>query len=104
MTNRPKNPWGNTPQNNNKPTGGGKPPSDVPDLDELLRKAKENFNIGNSGDGDNKKMIVIALLLMGILWIASGLYRVEPSENAVIQRFGNFSRTQTESGMGPMAR
>lgn len=100
MTNRPKNPWGNTPQNNNRPTGGGKPPSDVPDLDELLRKAKENFNFGQSGDGDSKKIIVIALLLVAALWLASGLYRVEPSENAVVQRFGDFHRTQAEPGMG----
>jgi membrane protease subunit HflK len=100
MTNKPKNPWGNTPQNNNRPTGGGKPPSDMPDIDELLRKAKDNFNFGQGNNGDTKKVVVIGILLLAALWLASGLYRVEPSENAVIQRFGDFSRTQTDAGMG----
>ncbi len=94
-----KNPWGNPsnkPSNGNRPTGGV---SDLPDLDELLRKAKERFGGGNGDDGSGKT-ILFGLLIVGALWMASGFYRVLPNENAVIQRFGELNRTQTEPGMG----
>ena len=95
-----KNPWGNPtsnkPSNGNKPTGGG---GDIPDLDELLRKAKDKFGGGNGDDGSGKT-ILFGILIIGVLWLASGFYRVLPNENAVIQQFGQLSRTQTEPGMG----
>ena len=100
-----KNPWGQgpkTPSNSNqspqKPRGGG----DIPDLDDLLRKAKDQFGFG-SGNGDgagNDKIIILAVVVVALLWLASGFYRVLPNENAVIQRFGELSRTQTDPGMG----
>jgi membrane protease subunit HflK len=95
-----KNPWGNPtpnkPSNGNKPTGGG---SDLPDLDELLRKAKEKFG-GQNGDDGSGKTIIFGIIIVAVLWLASGFYRVLPNENAVIQQFGKLSRTQTEPGMG----
>ena len=95
-----KNPWGNPtpnkPSNGNRPTGGG---GDIPDLDELLRKAKDKFGGGNGDDGSGKTLL-FGILIIGALWLASGFYRVLPNENAVIQRFGELNRTQTESGMG----
>lgn len=99
MSSDKKNPWGNPQKpsgSSNKPTGGG---SDVPDIDELLKKAKENFNLGGGDDGEGK-IIIFGLIVIGVLWLASGFYRVLPNENAVIQRFGELSRTQAEPGMG----
>jgi membrane protease subunit HflK len=93
-----KNPWGNAPQrptNNNKPSGGG---GDIPDIDELIRKAKDNFNLG--GEDGSGKTIIFGMIIVTLLWLGSGFYRVLPNENAVIQRFGELSRTQTEPGMG----
>ena len=95
-----KNPWGqgpNKPSNTNRPTNTGK--SDLPDLDALLRKAKGNFNF-SSHDGGESKIIIFGIIIVLALWLASGFYRVLPNENAVIQRFGELERTQTESGMG----
>jgi len=96
-----KNPWGqgpSKPTNNNRPKGG----SDIPDIDDLLKKAKDNFNFGKGGgdDGNNGKVILLGLLIIGFFWIASGVYRVLPQEDAVIQRFGALNRTQVESGVG----
>lgn len=95
-----KNPWGNPsnnrPTNSNRPSGGG---SEIPDLDELLRKAKAKFG-GVNGDDGSGKTILFGLLIIAALWLASGFYRVLPNENAVIQRFGELNRTQTDSGMG----
>tara|TARA_B100001750_G_scaffold171927_1_gene140191 strand:- start:216 stop:1307 length:1092 start_codon:yes stop_codon:yes gene_type:complete len=96
-----KNPWGqgpNKPSNTNHPTDQGRK-SDIPDLDELLRKAKGNFNFGNQ-DGGEGKIILLGIGVVAALWLASGFYRVLPNENAVIQRFGELNRTQTQSGMG----
>jgi len=50
-------------------------------------------------DGSGKTLL-FGILIIGALWLASGFYRVLPNENAVIQRFGELNRTQTESGMG----
>ena len=97
-----KNPWGQGPSNNNPqpPKGPGKSGGDLPDLDELLRKAKENFGMGNGGDDGVGKLFVLGLVALLVLWLVSGFYRVLPNENAVIQRFGELSRIQTEPGMG----
>lgn len=76
--------------------GGGEPP----DIDALLRKAQENFRSvmpGNAGPGKIAAMGLLALLL---LWAASGFYIVRPAEQAVIQRFGAWSRTQFKEGLG----
>lgn len=96
-----KNPWGQGPHkpgnnNDNRPPYGK---SDIPDIDHLIAKAKENFNFGN-GDGGEGKIIILGVMVVLALWLASGFYRVLPNENAVIQRFGALNRTQTEPGMG----
>lgn len=98
-----KNPWGQgpkTPSNNNpspqKPQGG----SDIPDLDELFRKAKDKFGFNGGDNQGGDKVIILGVVIVALLWLASGFYRVLPNENAVIQRFGELSRTQTEPGMG----
>lgn len=95
-----KNPWGqgpNKPSNTNRPSDTER--SNVPDIDALLQKAKGNFNFGNNQGGEGK-VIVVGLAVVAALWLASGFYRVLPNENAVIQRFGELNRTQTQSGMG----
>jgi membrane protease subunit HflK len=99
---KPKNPWGQAPQNNNQPNKPSRNPSaDMPDLDILFKKMKDNFGGGNGSiNADGKKTIIIGILVLVALWLASGLYRVEPSENAVVQKFGDYSRTQTDPGMG----
>lgn len=100
-----KNPWGSAQpprQSGNKPSDQ----SDIPDIDELLRKARENFSFGNKGSntagegGGDGRTVMFAVIVLLLLWLASGLYRVDPKENAVIQRFGALSRIQTQPGIG----
>ena len=101
MAPKKQNPWGNP--SNDKPIGGGggnpQGGGDMPDLDELLRKAKDKFG-GMNGDDGSGKAIIIGVIVIVLLWLTSGFYRVLPNENAVIQRFGELSRTQVEPGMG----
>jgi len=100
-----QNPWGKGPRGGgNNPWGSnggghGRGP-EQPDLDEMLRKAQDNmknFLPGNMGSG---KIIGLALLVIIALWLASGFFIVQPGEQAVVQRFGEWTRTQTQEGLG----
>jgi membrane protease subunit HflK len=102
--NKGKNPWGN---GSNDDKGGGWPPSgsggggqEPPDIDQLLRKAQDNFRSVMPGDSFSGKIIALAVLVVAALWLSSGFYIVNPGEHAVIQRFGEWSHTKTESGLG----
>lgn len=104
-----KNPWGKQGQQDRGPWGGG--PSrgsggpggggqEPPDLDEMLRRAQNNFKTVFPGDFQGGRIILFAALGLIALWMASGLYIVEPGEHAVIQRFGAWNRTQDMEGLG----
>lgn len=104
--NQPKNPWGN-PGNDDRggPRGGngGGRGSDGPeplDIDELLRKAQDNFRDMMPGNLGSGKFVIIFILAIIALWLASGFYIVTPGEHAVVQRFGAWDRTQTAEGLG----
>lgn len=101
------NPWGNV-ENISGPrrrrTGGmsGGSGQNPGDLDEMLQRARSNFGDvmpGGFGGGSGAMIALIVLVLVG-LWAISGFYVVNPGENAVIQRFGAWDRTQAEPGLG----
>ncbi|MEM6781038.1 MAG: FtsH protease activity modulator HflK [Pseudomonadota bacterium] len=95
--NNDNNPWGRRPGRRGGSGGGN---GQEPDLDEMLRKAQDNLKDvlpGNLGGG---KFVGLAALAVLTLWLASGFYINETFEHAVIQRFGEWDRTQTEPGLG----
>lgn len=101
-----RNPWAQPPggdQNTGRgpfgtgPRGGG--PEEPPDLDEMLRRAQANFRNVMPGALDNGNWVMLAVAAIFVLWLASGLFIVEPGENAVVQRFGAWSRTQVTPGL-----
>ncbi|MBL4805614.1 MAG: FtsH protease activity modulator HflK [Alphaproteobacteria bacterium] len=105
-----KNPWGK-PGNDDRGSwgseggkrggrGGGGGGSEPPDLDEMLRKAQQNFRSVMPGRFQGAPIIFILIIGIIALWLASGFYVVNPGEHAVIQRFGAWSRTQAEPGLG----
>lgn len=78
--------------------GGGRGPNGPDfDIDDFLRRARNNLGDGFKFGGG---LIVIGLLVVLGLWMASGIYRVQPGEHAVIKRFGAYNRTQTDPGLG----
>ncbi len=97
-------PWGN------KPSGGGRPPQG-PDLDEALRKVRAQLKIilggggGNNGGngggindnglfgGDGKRGFLLIVMVIFVLWLASGMYLVKSDEQGVVMRFGQYHRT-----------
>lgn len=102
-----KNPWGkpgNDANGHNSWGGGGRGGAggggEPPDIDEFLRKAQDNFRSIMPGNFQGGALIGLVILGVLALWLSSGFYVVNPGENAVIQRFGAWSRTQAEPGLG----
>ncbi len=82
----PRNPWGGKP-------GGGK--SSGPDFDDFIRRSQERLRSGmpGGGGGMNLPWTYIALGVL-LVWLAStSMYRVEPQEAGVVQRFGRYIST-----------
>lgn len=101
MAKRP-NPWGRKPTPGNRPTGsgpvgsgGGNNPR--PDLDQLLRQSHARMRgmMGNAGDGNEKRTLIWMVAIIAVLWIGSGIYRVNSDELGVVLRFGEYNRTTT---------
>lgn len=82
-------PWGKGP--------GTPPPNSNEDLDAIFRRSQEKFR-GLVPGNDNRKLIGLLVLVAVALWLASGIYRVEPEEQGVVLRFGQYNRT-TEPGL-----
>ena len=78
-------PWGSP---------GGRGPQ-APNLEDLLRQGQDRFRrlIPTSAGGG--RGILLILLVIVAVWGASGFYRVEPDEQGVVLRFGQFVETTT---------
>ena len=93
-----QSPWGTPPPGGNGDGGfrGGPRP---PDVEELIRKVQEKikkFLPGGSASGG--RPIILGLVVLAVIWVASGLYRVLPDEQGVVLRFGKFVKT-TQPGL-----
>ena len=88
-------PWGSPPGGGN---GSGRGPT-PPDIDEIIKNIQKTINrfIPGRGSGGNKP-IFLGLIILVIIWVASGLYRVLPDEQGVVLRFGKFVNT-TQPGL-----
>jgi modulator of FtsH protease HflK len=88
-------PWGTPPGGGN---GSGRGPT-PPDIEAIIREIQskiKKFLPGGSSSGG--KPIGLFLIILGFVWLASGLYRVLPDEQGVVLRFGKFTST-TQPGL-----
>ena len=89
-------PWGSPPGGKNGSGRGGQRP---PNIDEVVEKIQKLINKlipgGKFGGG---KPIIFGLILLIVVWVLSGLYRVLPDEQGVVLRFGKFTST-TQPGL-----
>ncbi|HSE72922.1 MAG TPA: FtsH protease activity modulator HflK [Dongiaceae bacterium] len=77
------------------PGGGGQPP----DFEEMLRRGQDRMkNLVPGGMGPGKVGVLIVVLAI-LLWLASGLYKVDPSEVGVPLVFGKYTGETTENGL-----
>ena len=90
-------PWG-TPPPGGEGNGSGRGPR-PPDIEELIRNFQNKINnILPGGSASGGKSIIIGIVIVAIIWVASGLYRVLPDEQGVVLRFGKFVKT-TQPGL-----
>lgn len=99
-------PWGPRPNGNgNNSSGSGGPRRQggsgngptPPDFGEFLRKGQESFGNMFGGPGGNRTFVLVGIGL-ALLWMGSGIYRVNADELGVVLRFGQYNRT-TEPGL-----
>lgn len=93
-----KNPWGSGGGNNGQGGGRGRGP-DQPDIDELLSRMQDGMKGFMPGGFGGGKVILASVGALAALWLASGLYIVNPGEHAVVQRFGAWVRTIDSEGL-----
>ena len=90
-------PWGSPPGGGGNGSGrGGQRPPNIDEVIEKIQKLINNFLPGKKTGG--KKPIIFGLLLLVVVWMFSGLYRVLPDEQGVVLRFGRFVST-TQPGL-----
>ena len=86
-----RNPWGSVP-----PSGGGRgnggPP---PEFDDLIGRFQDRMK-NLMPDFLKGRGIFVVLALFVFVWLASGFYRVQPSEQGVELRFGKWTETTTQ--------
>jgi modulator of FtsH protease HflK len=82
-------PWGRG------PSGGGKGKGpQPPNLDELLRRGQERLRGLLPGSNDHGgRLGLLVVVIVFLLWLLTGFYRVNPDEEGVIRRFGAYSQT-----------
>ena len=105
-------PWNNQGNNNGGPWGGGnnggnnggnsvgggpQRPSggrpNPPDFDKIINDLKNNFGGKMPGGGSSRRLILLGLIILMGLWAATGFYRVNPQQQGVVLRFGEWIRT-----------
>ena len=94
-----QSPWGSPPPGGGGGSGNGgfrRGPT-PPNIDEILKKLQSAINKLLPGSG-GAKPIIIGLVILALLWLGSGLYRVLPDEQGVVLRFGKFVKT-TQPGL-----
>ena len=89
-------PWG-TPPGGGNGNGSGRGPT-PPDVDKIIREFQEKIKRFLPGSGSGGKQAILILIILGFVWLASGLYRVLPDEQGVVLRFGKFVKT-TQPGL-----
>jgi membrane protease subunit HflK len=83
-----RGPWG----------GGGGGGQQPPDLEEMLKRGQDQFRRMVPGGFGMGKGLALAGLVVLVLWGLSGFYRVQPEEQGVVLRFGEYVRT-TQPGL-----
>ena len=88
-----RGPWGQGPVG-----GGGQGGVQPPDLEDLLRRGQDRFRGILPGGIRGSRGIALIVLVLVLLWLGSGVYRVLPDEQGVVLRFGEWVGT-TEPGL-----
>ena len=92
-----QSPWGSTPGGSSNGNGSGTR-REPPNLDDLIKNFQKTINRFSGGKSGGSRPIILGLLIILVLYVASGLYRVLPDEQGVVLRFGKYVHT-TQPGL-----
>ncbi|MHA1108322.1 MAG: FtsH protease activity modulator HflK, partial [Alphaproteobacteria bacterium] len=81
-------PWG----------GGGGGGAQPPDLEEMLRRGQERFRSAMPGGLGGARGIFLVVLAIVVVWLLSGIYRVQPGEQGVELLLGKYVKS-TSAGL-----
>jgi len=79
-----RGPWGQG------PSSGGQMP---PDLEEILKKGQDKLKQAMPGGTMGGRGYALLVVLAVVGWLATGFYQVEPDEQGVVLRFGQYIKT-----------
>ncbi len=79
-------PWGGN---------GGQSGQKPPDIEEMLRRGQDKFKKFIPSGGGGPKRIILLVLAAIVIWLGTGFYRVQPSEQGVELLFGKFVQMTT---------
>jgi modulator of FtsH protease HflK len=85
-----RGPWGQGPSNGGGGGGGGRGPNRPPDLDELWKRFREYLKRWFPNQAPNAVMIGVVSIGMLFLWVLTGVYQIQPAEQGVVLRFGQY--------------
>ena len=93
-----QSPWG-TPPGGEGPSGNGSGTRrEPPSLDDIIKNFQKTINKFSGGKSGGSKPFIIGFIILALLYVASGLYRVLPDEQGVVLRFGKYVHT-TQPGL-----
>ena len=93
--NKPDGPWGDSNNGQNKGDRRGKKDNINNFFDTLNSQFRKTFS---GGGQNNKKSFLSAILILFVLWLLTGFYKVNANEQGVVLRFGEWVRT-TQPGL-----
>ena len=94
-----QSPWGTPPPGGGGPSGNGSGTRrEPPNLDDIIKNFQKTINKFSGGKSGGSKPFVLGLIILVLLYVASGLYRVLPDEQGVVLRFGKYVHT-TQPGL-----
>ncbi len=84
----------NQPGNSNNNPWGKKPAPGGSDLDQAFKDWQKRIEslFGGGGGGSATPLLIFGIVILAI-WMASGLYQVQPGNQGVVQRFGRHVQT-----------
>ena len=94
-----QSPWGTPPGGGGGPSGNGSGTRrEPPNLDDVIKNFQKTINKFSGGKSGGSRPIVLGLIILALIYVASGLYRVLPDEQGVVLRFGKYVHT-TQPGL-----
>ena len=88
-------PWSRPPRGFGGGGGGPQPP----DIDDIIRRGQARMRSLIPGGFRGRRLVIIALLALIVIWLANGFYRVQPNQEGVPLVLGRFTGTTTQPGL-----